>query len=600
MSDRSTRLTRVRAVRPLRVVVGLMAAVVAAALAVPTGTVTAHAIVVDITPADGSALLAPPAEVVVTFSEPMLPDALSVEVVEGSGSAPPTARAALDPDDPSRVIVQLGPMDDGIYQVRLSGRDEEDLHEAIARTSFAVGDIAPSPSPPVIATFDPLETAARWLVAAGLALLIGVTAVRTRWPDVPIARPRLLRRLAFAGAAVVLVGRIGVLAARAVSLGGDRIDAARTVLGTSDARRLVLVVIALGFIAVVEQPRRFLWVDVPVLARRSVTCRQALAWLGVGYLAVLEGWGGHSALRGPTEPAMVLAKSAHLMGLGLWIGVLAVVLVMSVGATSRRTALSAMSGYALTGALLAVVSGLLLSSRLVVSITALAATPYGTMLMIKLGLIAAAVALGLRMRRAKRARWSFAELAVLGAVILLGAAMATATPAVDPGFTDAGTVVEPARPAAIVDDLLVQVRPIPGLPGANTLELRIAETRRPSPGPVTSLEVRADGEVATVVPGDDGLAFLEGVDLPAGESEVGILVNRRGWPDAHTAVLVTTDIPVWRHDRIVSSAAIRWPLIGVAFLLAVGGAAALARRRRHVLRTGELGGVPRGTYARRP
>jgi hypothetical protein len=217
-----------------------------------------------------------------------------------------------------------------------------------------------------------------------------------------------------------------------------------------------------------------------------------------------------------------------------------------------------------------------------VSVTALAATPYGTMLMVKLGLIAAAVALGLRMRRAKRSRWSFAELAVLGAVIMFGAAMATATPAVDPGFTDARTVVEPARPAAIVDDLLVQVRAIPGLPGANTLELRIAETRRPSPGPVTSLEVRADGEVSTVVPGDDGLAFLEGVDLPAGESEVDVLVNRRGWPDAHTAVLVTTDVPVWRHDRILSSAAIRWPLIGAALLLAVGGAAALARRRRHV------------------
>jgi len=277
---------------------------------------------------------------------------------------------------------------------------------------------------------------------------------------------------------------------------------------------------------------------------------------------------------------MVLAKSAHLVGLGLWIGVLAVALAVSAGASSRRAALSAMSGYALLGALITVVSGLVLSSRLVVSMTALAATPYGVMLMVKLGLIVGAVALGLRMQRAIRSGWSFAELAVLSAVILFGAAMATATPAVDPGFTDADASVEPTRPAAIVGDLPVQVRAIPGLPGANTLELRIADTRRPSPGPVTSVDVRAGGVVSTVVPDDDGLAFIEGVELPAGESEVDVLANRSGWPDAHTAVVVMTDVPLWRHEPVISSAAIRWPLIGLAFLIAAAGAAVLLRRSR--------------------
>jgi copper transport protein len=590
MSQRSIRHRPVhlrRAFVLVRAALGLLA-VLFAALAVPAGVASAHAIVVDITPADGSALLTPPSEVVVTFSEPMLPDQLSVEVLEGSGRVPPTASAALDPDDPTRVVIHVGPMDDGIYQVRLSGRDVEDLHEAIARTSFAVGDTAPPPSAPVIASFEPLETAARWLVAVALALLVGVTAVRTRWPDVPIARPRRLRRIALAGGALVLVGRLGVLAARTVSLGGDRVEAARTVLGTSEAQRMLLVFVALGCIAVVEQPRRFLWLDVPVVARYGLTCRQALAWLGVGYLAVLEGWGGHSALNGPPEPAMVLAKSAHLLGLGLWIGVLAVALVMSAGAASRRAALAAMSGYALAGALITVVSGLVLSSRLIVSVTALAATPYGVMLMIKLGLIAGAAALGLRMRRAIRSGWSLAELATLSAVVLFGAAMATATPAVDPGFTGAPEPVEPPQPAAIVDDLLVQVRAIPGLPGDNTLELRIADTRRPSPGPVTSVDVRAGGEVSTVVPDDDGLAFVDGVQLPAGESQVDVVANRRGWPDAHTAMVVTTDVPVWRHDPIVSSAAIRWRLIALAVLVAAAGSALLRRRRR----TSPVGDAP--------
>ena len=103
---------------------------------------------------------------------------------------------------------------------------------------------------------------------------------------------------------------------------------------------------------------------------------------------------------------------------------------------------------------------------------------------------------------------------MLGIVVLLGAAMATATPALDPGFTDR-VQVGPTPPLAVeADDLLVQARAIPAHPGVNTIELRIGETRRPSPGAITAVAIGVLGAHHVVVPNEDGVAFVEGVVLP--------------------------------------------------------------------------------------
>ena len=549
--------------------------------AVPAGTASAHAIVIATTPSDGSALLAAPSEVVVMFSEPMMADGMEAEITAQNATLGPVVSAELDPRDATRVVVRLGAIADGTYQVRVSARDAEDLHPVVARISFAVGQGSPAPSAPVVSGPEPIETAARWMFAAGFALLVGVIAVRTR-PGVPIERPGRLRTIALAGIALALGGRVGVLVARMVSLGGHPLDAARTVMGTSDAQRLVLVVVALGCVAKVEQRGRGDWLDVAIDSKGRLTCRQALGWFGVTYLAVLASWGGHSALEGTVEPTALLAKTAHLMGLGLWVGVLAVVLLVSTDA-NRRLALAAMSQVAMVGALLTVVSGLVLTSRLVVSLTALAATPYGLMLTAKITLVAGAAGLGLHLNR--HANRSIGELVVLTAVVLVGAALATATPAIDHGFTDAAPVESTALPAITADDLVLQVRAIPARPGANTLELRVGETRRPTPGAVTSVEVRTGDVATTVVPTAAGLVFVDGVDLPAGLFEVGVVVHRRDWADTSTTLAVTTDVPAWTHNTVISSALIRGPLLALAVTISlVGGILLRARPLRQRIR----------------
>ncbi len=546
---------------------------------VPTGLVQAHAIVDDVVPADGSALIDQPTQVVFTFSEPILAEGIGVEVATGGGSPTPSASAGIDPDDPTRVVVALGDMSRGTYQVRVRVRDLEDLHEVVARTSFAVGEAAPEPSPPIVDTAEPMEALARWLFAGGVALLFGVVAVRSSRRNIPLARPQRLGRLVLAGTLLVVLGRVGILLARTFSLGGSLIDDALTVARTSDSQRVVLVAIALGCVVISEMSTRALWLDVPVRVGRALTVRQALGWTGVVNLAVLAAWGGHSALEGPIEPLTVLAKSAHLLGIGLWVGVLAVAVVVNVGSSQLKTSLSATSGIAVTGAFITVVSGLLLTSRLVVSLTALAATPYGRMLSIKVILVLVVVMLGLMLRRSSHRRWPIAELGVMFVVVLLGAAIATATPALDTGFTEHDDTAVPVSPSLAVDDLIVQARAIPARPGVNTIELRIGETRRPSPGPVTDIEVSVGGDRYLSRPNADGVAYVEGVTLPDGESHVDARLRRRGTEDAPAALVVSTRPAVYVHPAFISSARIGRALVGLASVVAMLGIALWARRR---------------------
>jgi hypothetical protein len=193
------------------------------------------------------------------------------------------------------------------------------------------------------------------------------------------------------------------------------------------------------------------------------------------------------------------------------------------------------------------------------------------------------VLLGLAVHRARETRYAHLELSVFIVVALLGAGIATATPAIDPGFTNRVQAAPTVQPARQVDDLLLQARAIPGRPGPNTIELRIGETRRPNPGPVTAIEVRIGDDVLTAVPGADGLAYLEGVQLAGGETTLQATVNRADWPDGRTTLLVEADPPLYVHGPVVSSARIGRILVATAGVLSlVGVGLALVGRRRRI------------------
>ncbi len=315
--------------------------------------------------------------------------------------------------------------------------------------------------------------------------------------------------------------------------------------------------------------------------------RLSLGWLGVVWLAVLASWGDHSALEGAVEPLMVLAKSAHLIGLGLWIGSLGVVLAVNWG-RSTRAALVSVSRVAVLGAVLAVGSGFLLASRLIVSITALFSTTYGQLLVVKGLLVIAVAVVGLGVSRGWRIRWSVVELGALGIVVLAGSIMATSGPGIGREFLRAEGTAAPDAAAVLADDLLVQVRAIPGLPGPNTLEFRVSDTRRPSPGPVTGIDVAVDVvdqiSTTTLMPNAEGFAFMENVDLPTGTTAVTAGVTRESWPTARADLEVSAQVVPYVHEPIVSSAPMMLPfrLVGLVLVLSafVLGWRLLAPQRR--------------------
>jgi copper transport protein len=541
-----------------------------------TGSVaSAHAVVDQITPADGSALPEAPEQVVIDFSEPIIEEFIDVELISSIDDELPRPGAALDPADASRLIVTLPRLDEATFQLRVSARDAADLHEVIARTTFSIGGEAPQPSPPVLAKPLPIESVARWLFIVGLAAILGVFVFRSRWPDVPMARSHLLTPLIWGGLAMIALGRMGVIVSRGLDLDAGIGDTLRAMLVTSDVRRLPFVLLAIGCIAPMAMRRPPMWLDLPLRDGRAVTVRQTLGWAGAAWLVMLTAWGDHSALTGSVEVTTAIAKAMHLWGVALWLGVLGVGLVLNAGRGTLRSAMTAVSRTAVAGAFLTAASGFLLVGRLVVSLTALLTSPYGLLLVAKGALLVVAITIGWRMRTqdAVRRRATF-EWVVLGAIAALGAAMATAGPAVESSFLDQTESTTAPVVSVRADDLLVQVQAIPGVPGPNALQVRVNDTRRPAPGEIQRVRVIGSDGTELAAPVVDGNAFFEGVELSSGSTTLAVAVERDGLDDTLVDTDVTTAVPVYRSPVRISSAPIAGParligliLLGVAFMM---------------------------------
>lgn len=150
------------------------------------------------------------------------------------------------------------------------------------------------------------------------------------------------------------------------------------------------------------------WTAVAALALMLATgrlgARDRLGWLAAIALVATLPLTGHAVEFPPGQVLGVAAQGLHVLGAGLWLGTLAVLaapvaqLARRADAAERRARLGALgaafSPVALTGAALAVGGGVVLSIANVGSWAALTGTSYGRLVLVKLGLVAAAAALG--------------------------------------------------------------------------------------------------------------------------------------------------------------------------------------------------------------
>ena len=358
-------------------------------------------------------------------------------------------------------------------------------------------------------------------------------------------------------------------------------------------RFVISAVLVLGLV-------RFLTIVRPMVLRTPGS-RIGLAELGSSILTsgliILAAFASHAAIGGSFNTGVVL-RVGHLGAMGIWVGGLVVLVVARrrFGATACADMLRVFSPVAVVCVAITVATGLLLAGREVKSLTALFTTGFGDVLVIKVILLGIALIFGarhasaIRRNRPVRSFTVAVEAALALFVVLGGAALATATPAVGQRF-DPAVEVLPTNASDKTDDLLVRLTIGPSRPGRNLLRVEFIDSRKPAPAPPESVTVditNASGEVVTRSGGPpvDGIIDLQPADISApGPMRVTVRVDRSSRPVAPVSfdwTIGPTAIP--RVATVVSDRPLT-PFMQAGALCVLGYAAAvigLRRRRRRV------------------
>ncbi|GIF03777.1 copper resistance CopC/CopD family protein [Actinoplanes siamensis] len=386
----------------------------------------AHAATVGSDPAPGSVVGSSPTEVTVTFSEAITPVGGRVQVIAPDGeriSGLATARGAV-----LHIPVRTARHPLGTYLIsfRVISADSHPVGGAI---TFSVG--APSARPEAAETtgIHPSVRAAvptfRFLGYAGLTLIVGPAMfLAFLWPG-RRSRAGVLRtiRIGFGLTALSALGALGSQAQQASGAAlwqisaGELAEVATSRFGLAMLARLAVLAI--------------LFVLLPPLLRRRATGNRtravAVGLLGLGGLAT---WPltGH-AVAAPMPAVTVAVDVVHLATMALWLGGLVTLLVFVLRGTDRRVLgvlLPVWSRWAALSVLWLAIAGSVQAVVQVGSVDALVRTGYGRLLLTKLAVLVAVLAVAAVARRFVRRSRAGAGLRrtvgieVLATVVILG------------------------------------------------------------------------------------------------------------------------------------------------------------------------------------
>ena len=411
--------------RPTRVAfgrLGLACLLALGVLVMSGGTASAHVRLESSDPAAGVVLASPPQAVTLTFDE--LVDARdgSILVYDDQYRPVATGPTSAVPSRPDQLRVSLSEkLARGTYIVswRVSSTD---THPVTGVFRFSVGAATPvSGSAPDIGQNDTagaIMGPLRWLGYVGLAVGPGaLVVVLWLWPTG--LSTRRIRRLLVAGMAALATSTVGGMLMQGVYASGQPLSALWTdpsVLDTHShtfdtvyAVRIYLLVALAGVVAAALSVGRG-WDVRPRKGRGKELERDAmpsgrrglLAGTVVATVAVTATWpvAGHAAASQLT--ALTLAFNLfHTLAMVVWLGGLAAILA-GLGLPEHRAtiarALPRFSRLALVSVATLVVTGSYLAWS-EVGAPAAVATTYGRVLVVKLVVVAALVALGDLARR---------------------------------------------------------------------------------------------------------------------------------------------------------------------------------------------------------
>ena len=573
--------------RSPRTVLGRAAACVAAVAALLLGSASpaaAHAYLERTNPGDGSVVAQAPDRLALYFSEHVVLEATTIELVDGHGQVTRLQDLQLETDEPgdtevpSVVTAELPALPRDAYRVRWSTLSSDDLHETSGFFVFGVGTAVRAagfsePSP------REGESALRWLLLVGLALALG-SALVGRLTPAELEAGRRARRVGTLGAATAAVVAVALVLEQ-VGSGGLGVD---QLIRSGYAGRWGLREAGLLLVLL-------------VLASRRPRTRPGDLLLVVGAVTAAVGTAllGHAGADPGPAYWRVGTTAVHLVAMLTWSGGVVCLATVLLPAAVRRGA-----GELTTRALLrrfgppaavclglGVASGLLLTSTTVVSVDAALGTIYGRTLLIKLALVGVMVALGVANHRRLRGRHDLdlprrgvlAEATAATLVLLATAVLTSAQPATEQRFLTApAATIGPISAGAA--DLHIGVDVAPNVPGVNVVSIDVFDTRRPAPGQVTRVGVSIDGTSTSATSLGSGRWTLADVDLRSGQRVLVVTVTRPGLSDTTMRVPWTVGVGAGAPRPIVSTAPVAAPLRGLATLVLTGLLLALLVRRR--------------------
>ena len=367
----------------------LVALVAALTLLLPVSSAAAHALLTGSSPGVDATVAQSPAQILLTFSEPVDPTLSNVQVFDAHGGAVAgVSRSRPVTGHPQQLRVALAePLAHGVYTIEWRTVSALDGHFAGGTYAFGVGvaDVgAVAPFGKFVSTatwLTAVAAAGRWLLFAGLALLLGAAGA---WWLVPRGRlpagGTLLLRLGWLLAAVGV--STVILSERAIARAPSLLPLFEThegllLLGLA-AAVLVFCGVAVAAVSLVPRPATF-----ALLGLASATALFALIW------------DGHANGASQWRVLTLAGQWLHVAAAGVWIGGLPWLLLAMRGPNGVERA-AAVRRFSLTasGALaIVVLTGLARAVAEVGAPTNLIHTGFGRVLLVKLALFCALLAL---------------------------------------------------------------------------------------------------------------------------------------------------------------------------------------------------------------
>jgi copper transport protein len=389
---------------------GLIAAVAVAALVLPVAA-SAHAVLVKTVPQASGTVNTPPKQLALTYSEPVEPRFAIVSVTDAAGRQQTAGPPRRSPTDSNTLLVPLKRTAEGWYLVYWRAISV-DGHPVRGAYTFAVGP-NPGPAPQfVIPSISETAATPKLIVARWIAFLSVMTAIGLLALRLAIARP-VVRRVSGTNLRAVSVAffaacAVGLVAVPVYLLVATADFALRSVFSVGALVPLVrasafgrgYVDLEVCFALFVVAGIAAIWVDRPEREHRSVA--ELLAFAGAAAAAaatlLVPGASGHPSQTPPRGVALVL-DWLHLASGAVWIGGLIGVLVLwrSLPVAKRVAglvvAVPRFSAVALVAVLVLVGSGTWASILHLPTLATLWQTSYGQAILVKVGLLLAAIAL---------------------------------------------------------------------------------------------------------------------------------------------------------------------------------------------------------------